>query len=440
MDTSEIVSTKMEQIALNAKRLSDVSFTSLSYHIDMVWLFEASKAVKRYVATGVDNVTAAEYEGNLEQNLKSLLERFKSGKYKAPPVKRVYIPKDAKGKELRPLGIPTYEDKVLQKAVARTLEPIYEQDFYDCSYGFRPNRSCHDALKAIWNGLMRMGGGWIIDLDIRKFFDTIQWEHLQEVIKLRVRDGVLIRVIGKWMNAGIMEEGNITYPEEGTPQGGVISPLLANIFLHEVMDKWLNETVFPLLKGKAFEVRYADDVVICFENKEDALRVLKVLPKRLKKYGLEMHQDKTKLVGFTKPKDGGKGYKQKNRPDTFDFLGFTHFWKKSRKGKPVIGRKTIRNRLTRALMRMNKWCKENRHEKLGLQHEKLCSKIRGHYNYYGVNGNYGMLSKYLLNVERIWKKWLARRDRKRKLNWEKMKRKILENFPLPRPYIKHSFV
>jgi group II intron reverse transcriptase/maturase len=233
------------------------------------------------------------------------------------------------------------------------LEPIYEQDFYDCSYGFRPDRSCHDALKAIWNGLMRMGGGWIIDLDIRKFFDTIKWEHLQEVIKLRVRDGVLIRTIGKWMNAGIMEEGNITYTEEGTPQGGVISPLLANIFLHEVMDKWLNETAFPLLKGKAFEVRYADDVVICFENKEDALRVLKVLPKRLKKYGLEMHPDKTKLVEFTKPKDGEKGYKQKNRPDTFDFLGFTHFWKKSRKGRPVIGKKTIRSRLTRALVRMN---------------------------------------------------------------------------------------
>jgi RNA-directed DNA polymerase len=224
MDTSEIVSTKMEQIAQNAKRLPDVSFTSLSYHIDMVWLYEACKAIKRYVATGVDNVTAEEYEMNLKQKLESLLERAKSGRYKAPPVKRVYIPKDGKKKELRPLGIPTYEDKVLQKAVAWMLEPIYEQDFYDCSYGFRPERSCHDALKAIWKGLMSMGGGWIIDLDIRKFFDTIQWKHLQEVLKLRVRDGVIIRLIGKWMNAGIMEEGNISYPDAGTPQGGVMTP------------------------------------------------------------------------------------------------------------------------------------------------------------------------------------------------------------------------
>jgi RNA-directed DNA polymerase len=228
MDTSEVVSTKMEQIALNAKRLPDVSFTSLSYHIDLMWLNESRKAVKADVATGVDKVTAAEYEEHLEQNLKTLMERFKSGRYKAPPVRRVYIPKDGKRKEMRSLGIPTYEDKVLQKAVAWVMEPIYEQDFYDCSYGFRPNRSCHDALRAIWKGLMNMRGGWIIDLDIRKFFDTIQWKHLQEVIRLRVRDGVIIRTIGKWMNAGIMEEGKISKPEAGTPQGGVISPLLVS--------------------------------------------------------------------------------------------------------------------------------------------------------------------------------------------------------------------
>jgi RNA-directed DNA polymerase len=439
MDTSEVVSTKMEQIALNAKRLPDVSFTSLSYHIDLMWLNESRKAVKADVATGVDKVTAAEYEEHLEQNLKTLMERFKSGRYKAPPVRRVYIPKDGKRKEMRSLGIPTYEDKVLQKAVAWVMEPIYEQDFYDCSYGFRPNRSCHDALRAIWKGLMNMRGGWIIDLDIRKFFDTIQWKHLQEVIRLRVRDGVIIRTIGKWMNAGIMEEGKISKPEAGTPQGGVISPLLANIFLHEVMDKWLHETVFPLLKGRVFEVRYADDVVICFENKEDALRVLKVLPKRLQKYGLEMHPDKTRLVEFKQPGYGGKNYKQKNRPDTFDFLGFTHFWKKSRKGRPAIGKKTIRSRLTRALRRMTEWCKENRHQKIELQHQILCSKLRGHYNYYGVNGNYGMLAKYLMNVERIWRKWLDRRERTRNLFWKKMK-KILGRYPLPKPYIMHPFV
>jgi len=294
MDTEDIVSTKMEQIALNAKRLPDVSFTSLSHHMDLIWLYEAFKNTKKYVAVGVDKVTAAEYKENLKGNLKLLLESAKSGRYKAPPVRRVYIPKDGK-KEMRPLGIPTFEDKVLQKAVVWMMEPIYEQDFYECSYGFRPNKSAHDALKTIWRGLMKMGGGWIIDLDIRKFFDTIQWKHLREVLKQRVQDGVIIRLIGKWMNAGIMEEGAIKYTEAGTPQGGVISPLLANIFLHVVMDKWMHEIVFPLLTGKAFEVRYADDVVLCFKNKEDALRVLKVLPKRLQKYGLEMHSEKNEI-------------------------------------------------------------------------------------------------------------------------------------------------
>ena len=204
------------------------------------------------------------------------------------------------------------------------------------------------------------------------------------------------------------------------------------------MDKWLHETVFPLLKGKAFEVRYADDVVICFENKEDAMRVLKVLPKRLQKYGLEMHPDKTKLVQFKKPGSGRKRYNQKSRPETFNFLGFTHYWKKSRKGNPVIGKKTISSRLSRALKRINEWCRHNRHTKLKHQQETLCSKLRGHYNYYGVTGNYKMISKFLMNVERIWKKWLARRDRKRKIIWEKMK-KILKMFPLTKPYIKHSF-
>jgi len=438
MDTEDIVSTKMEQIALNAKRLPDVSFTSLSHHMDLIWLYEAFKNTKKYVAVGVDKVTAAEYKENLKGNLKLLLESAKSGRYKAPPVRRVYIPKDGK-KEMRPLGIPTFEDKVLQKAVVWMMEPIYEQDFYECSYGFRPNKSAHDALKTIWRGLMKMGGGWIIDLDIRKFFDTIQWKHLREVLKQRVQDGVIIRLIGKWMNAGIMEEGAIKYTEAGTPQGGVISPLLANIFLHVVMDKWMHEIVFPLLTGKAFEVRYADDVVLCFKNKEDALRVLKVLPKRLQKYGLEMHSEKTKLVQFEMPKNGKRCYKQKERQETFDFLGFTHYWKRSRKGKAIIGRKTGSSRLSKALKKIKEWCKENRHKKLEEQHKIMCSKLRGHYNYYGINGNYRMLSTFLMEVERIWRKWLERRDRRRNLYWVKMK-KILRKYPLPRPYIMHSSV
>ncbi|MBN2353788.1 MAG: hypothetical protein JXD23_14540 [Spirochaetales bacterium] len=227
MNTEEYVSTKMEQIAINAKRLPEVSFTSLAHHIDLRWLYEACKATRKDGALGVDGQSAEEYAGHLRENLERLEDGFKSGRYKAPPVKRVCIPKDGK-KELRPLGLPTYGDKILQRAVKWVIEPIYEQDFYDCSYGFRPNRSAHGALEALEKGLMNMDGGWVIDLDIRKYFDTIQWSELAEVLKRRVSDGVIVRTIGKWMNAGIMEDGAVRYPGEGTPQGGAI------------WKKWLN--------------------------------------------------------------------------------------------------------------------------------------------------------------------------------------------------------
>jgi group II intron reverse transcriptase/maturase len=436
MNTEEYVSTKMEQIAVNAKRLPEVSFTSLAHHIDQRWLYDAYKNTRRDGALGVDEQSAEEYAENLEENLERLEGMFKTGRYKAPPVKRVYIPKDGKD-ELRPLGIPTFEDKVLQRAVKWVMEPIYEQDFYDCSYGFRPNRGAHDALRALWKGLMGMKGGWIIDLDIRKYFDTIQWNKLNEVLKRRVSDGVLIRTIGKWMNAGIMEEGAVWYPEEGTPQGGVISPLLSNIFLHYVLDEWLHETVFPRMKGKAFEIRYADDAVICFEREEDARRVLEVLPKRLEKHGLEMHPVKTRLVRFTKPANAEE-LKHGARPGTFNFLGFKHYWKKSRKGNLMIARKTERDRLSRALAKMADWCKEVMHRRIKEQHKELSRKLKGYYGYFGITGNYPSLSNYIRQVERIWMKWLNRRSRKRNLNWIKMGN-ILKLFPLPSPKIVHSY-
>lgn len=279
MNTDKTVSTKMQQIAFNAERMPQVSFTSLSYHVDMEWMYEAYKETRKDGAVGVDGQTAKEFAENLKRNLQTLLDLAKSGKYKAPPVRRAYIPKPGSEEE-RPLGIPTFSDKVLQMAIKWLIEPIYETEFYDCSYGFRPNRSQHLALKSLWKGLMDMKGGWIIDLDIRKYFDSIKWKCLCDIVKQRMRDGVLIRVIGKWMNAGIMEDGEIEFHDKGVPQGAVISPILSNIFLHEVMDKWFHEDVLPRLHGKAFEVRFADDVMLCFENKADALRVMEVLPKR----------------------------------------------------------------------------------------------------------------------------------------------------------------
>ena len=426
MDTLETVSTKMQQIAQNAERMPQVSFTSLSYHLDLKWMYEAYKETRKDGAVGVDGQTAEEFQEDLKGNLESLLELAKSGKYKAPPVRRAYIPKPGSKDERRPLGIPTFCDKVLQKAVTWLIEPIYETEFYDCSYAFRPNQSQHKALKSLWKGLMDMNGGWIIDLDIRKYFDSIRWSYLCDILKLRVRDGVLIRLIGKWMNAGIMEDGELAFHKKGVPQGAVISPLLSNVFLHEVMDKWFHEVVLPRLHGKAFEVRFADDVMLCFENKADALRVMEVLPKRLAKYGLELHPEKTKLVNFIKPQGNDGDYKRGNRPDTFTFLSFTHIWRRSRKGYPVIARKTNYARLTLALEVMNKWCRKNRHMKLSEQHATLCRKLVGHYV---------SINNYRHHVIHIWRKWLGRRSWQGKFTWQRMQDRVLNNYPLPKPRI-----
>jgi group II intron reverse transcriptase/maturase len=251
-------------------------------------------------ATGVDGQSAEDYAANLEGNLQSLLDRAKSGTYQAPPVRRVHIPKGS-GSETRPIGIPTFEDKVLQRAVAMVLEAVYEQDFLDCSYGFRPRRSAHRALEALQHQAVVMGGGWVIELDIRKFFDTIRHDHLREFLRHRVQDGVLLRLIGKWLNAGVLEDGCITRPEEGSPQGGVISPILANVYLHEVLDVWFDREVRPRLSGKAHVFRYADDAVLLFANEIDARRVLAVLPKRFGRYGLTLHPEKTRLLEFWGP-------------------------------------------------------------------------------------------------------------------------------------------
>jgi len=253
------VLTKQRRIAELTRIHPEVSFTSLAYHIDLEWMHEAYRRTRKDGAVGVDEQTADEYAQELGANLRSLLERAKSGSYKAPPVRRVYITKGSSKKEKRPIGVPTFEDKVLQRVVKMVLEPLYEQEFLDCSYGFRPNRSAHDALKALWKHLMEMGGGWIIDLDIRKFFDTMSHAHLREILKRRVRDGVLVRLIGKWLKAGVWEGESVSYPEQGTPQGGVISPMLSNIYLHEVLDKWFVEVVRPRMKGRAYLVRFADD-------------------------------------------------------------------------------------------------------------------------------------------------------------------------------------
>ena len=321
-------------------------------------------------------VTAVQYEAELEANLSSLLERFKSGRYRAPAVRRVHIPKPGT-KKTRPIGIPTLEDKVLQRAVLMVLEPVYEQDFLDCSYGFRPGRSAHQALEVLWGGLMRMGGGWIIDLDIESFFDDVDWSHLRGFLDQRVRDGVIRRAIGKWLNAGVMECGEVSHPNRGTPQGGVVSPLLSNLYLHEVLDVWFEHEVKPRLGGWAFEVRYADDAALVFEQEEDARRVLAVLAKRFAKYGLCLHPEKTRLVDFRSPPRAGGSGSQSER--SFMLLGFMHFWGRSRKGRWVVKRKTAKDRFSRALRAVGHWCRAHRHWCLREQQAALSRKLQGHY-------------------------------------------------------------
>ena len=435
----DIVSTRQQRIAELAQQSPGMGFTSLNHHLDVRWLYEAYLRTRSDGATGVDGQTCAAYSANLGDNLRLLLERAKSGTYRAPPVRRVYIPKGAGSSETRPIGIPTFEDKVLQRAVVMLLEPIYEQDFYPCSYGFRPGRSAHQALEDLWRQVMRTGGGWVLEVDIRRFFDTLDRSHLRALLRRRVRDGVLLRLIDKWLKAGVAEGGSLTYPEAGTPQGGVASPLLANIYLHYVLDEWFEQEVKPRLRGRAFLIRYADDFVVGFTHEGDARRVMEVLPKRFGKYGLTIHPDKTRLVPFRRPSGAsGRGAPESgNRPGTFDFLGFTHVWGKSRKGNAVVQRHTAASRFRRAIRTIAEWCRRHCHRSLAEQHETLSRKLRGHYAYYGITGNYRALVRLQRAVQRLWRRWLSRRSWAGRLTW-RLFRSLAERWPLPPPRVVHS--
>jgi RNA-directed DNA polymerase len=431
------ISTKLERIAKMAKSMPGAPLNTLAHHIDIAWLHEAHRRTRKDAAVGVDGQTAAEYETNLESNLHSLLDRAKSGEhYRAPPVRRVYIPK-GDGKKMRPIGIPSFEDKVLQRAVAMVLEAVYEQDFLDCSYAFRPGRSQHQALQAVWKSAMDMGGCWVLEVDIEDFFGSLDKTKLREILCQRIRDGVLVRLIGKWLNAGVMEEGCIYHPETGVPQGGVVSPILSNVYLHEVLDQWFAKEIRPRLKGRGHLMRFADDFVMTFEREEDARRMLEVLPKRFGKYGLRIHPTKTRLIRFYPPSlpSASQG-DESQRQRSFDLLGLTLYWGRSRKDTWVVRRKTMKARLQRTLRRITEWCRENRHMPVKEQSEALSRMLQGHYSYYGVTGNFRALQNLYERVKRIWHKWLGRRSN-RPLYWDRMAA-ILKVFPLARPRIVHS--
>lgn len=433
---SRIVSTRQSQIAELAKQSPTMSFTSLNRHLDLIWMREAYRKTRKDGAKGIDDQSAEDFAKDLEENLKLLLERAKSGVYFAPPVRRAYIPKGGSSNDLRPIGIPTFADKVLQRAIVMLLERIFENDFLECSYGFRPGRSQHEAISKLRSAIMEVKGGWVVNIDMAKFFDTLDKAHLRELLKHRINDGVIKRLIGKWLNAGVFENNQVHYPEYGSPQGGVVSPLVSNVYLHYVLDLWFEREVRPRLSRQAFMVRFADDVRIIFVDRRDAERFFEVLPKRFAKYGLQVNSSKTKLVEFNRP----SLYESANtrQPETFDFLGFTYYWAKSRKGKWVVKLKTANDRFWRGLKEIKSWCRENRHRSKQDQHRELGAKLRGHFGYYGVSNNSRALSAFKYKVLVIWRKWLSRRSQKG-LTWQQFL-DYLNCYPLPVCRIYHPAI
>jgi group II intron reverse transcriptase/maturase len=433
MDPANLL-TKRQWIVELARRKPGTVLFSLQHVIDFEWMREAYIRTRKDGATGIDGVTAAEYEANLEANLRDLLERIKSGRYKAPPVRRTYIPK-ADGSQ-RPLGIPTFEDKIAQRAITMVLEAIYEEDFLSCSYGFRPGRSAHQALRQLSGVITVRRQHWVLDVDVRKYFDTIPHSHLRAILDQRVTDGVIRRMIDKWLNAGVLEEGLLHFVTEGTPQGGVISPILSNIFLHHVLDRWFEDMVRPRLRGNATLVRYADDFVMTFETHHDAKRVLEVLGKRLGRFGLTLHPDKTRFIDFRPQRRDGTHPDCKEPP--FDFLGFTHTWGKSRNGKNVVRQRTAKSRFARALAAVKDWCRDNRHRPMREQCARLCAVLAGHYAYYGITGNSQRLQQYRQQVVKTWRKWLESCTRAKWLTWDRFNA-FLNRHPLPQARITHRY-
>lgn len=420
------VTTKLQRIAELAREDRTRVFTSVAHAIDLEWMQEAYRRTRKDGATGVDRLTAAEYAQELEANLSALATKIRDGSYRPPPVRRAHIPKP-NGKT-RPIGVPTFEDKIAQRAVAMLLEAIYEQDFSPDSYGFRPRRSAHDALKELQRRPTYWERCWVIEADIQSFFDTLDHAKLRSFLDRRVRDGVIRRLIDKWLRAGVLEDGRVTRPDDGTPQGGVISPLLANIYLHEVLDRWVADDVQPRLRGNSRCIRYADDFVLLFKREDDARRVMSVLGKRFERFGLKLHPEKTRILSFDSP---GLGTKRAQRERSFNFLGFTHYWASSRKGRWIVKQRTAKDRLSRSLKSVKERCKQMMHWRLADQHEALCRIMRGHFNYFGITGNGDSIRTFRHEAERIWGRSLARRNGRR-FAW-KRSAVTQARFLLPRP-------
>lgn len=425
--------TKLTKIAEVARTRPTEKFTSLAHLINEELLEICHSEAKGQKATGVDSVTKEEYGRNVEANLKDLVARLKRHGYHPQPVRRVYIPKPG-SKAKRPLGIPAYEDKLVQAALSKLLNAIYEADFLDCSYGFRPNRGTHDALKAI-NRIIEKGRvNYIVDVDIKGFFDHVDHQWLLKFVQHRIGDPNIYRLIYRFLRAGVMEEGKRYTTAEGTPQGGVVSPILANLYLHYVVDLWFEKVVRKSLQGEAYMVRYADDLVFCFQYENEAQNFYQALIERLAKFNLEIADDKTKIIPFGRFAEELSQKKEKGKPETFDFLGFTHYCGKSKEGKFRVKRKTSKKKYRGSLLKFKKWVKESRNMPMHDLWDKAKEKLRGYYQYYGITDNSKMISNYQYEAKRILFKWLNRRSQRKSFDWDKFKL-FLNKYPLPKPKI-----
>lgn len=425
--TSENMSPELRKVAERARREPRGKLLSLAHRIDVPSLERAYRRIRKDAAVGVDGITKEEYGRDLQPRLLDLHARLKSQRWRHQPIRRVNIPKEH-GKT-RPIGVSTIEDKIVQDALREVLEAVYEQDFMECSYGFRPGRSAHDALRTVNRVAFRGEVNWVLEADIVSFFDSLDRIQLKKMLRHRIADGSLLRLVGKCLHVGVLDGAEYSEPDQGTTQGSVISPLLGNVYLHYVLDLWFERVVKPRLRGKATLVRYADDFVIGFERRDDAERVMAVLPKRMGRYGLTLHADKTRLVPFSRPTGpGGRG------PASFDFLGFTLYWRRTRRGGWQMWCKTRRARLRRAIQAVDEYCRRHRHIPVKDQHAALTRRLRGHYNYFGVNGNGASLKNLVLATGRIWGLWLRRRSQKHRLTWERYKA-LLRRLPLPEPRI-----
>jgi RNA-directed DNA polymerase len=427
--TARTMSPGLLKVVERARRSPDAQFHSLAHLIDEEALHRAFQRLRKDAAVGVDGITKEQYGQELETRLQALVARLKAGQYRHQPIRRVHIPK-APGRT-RPIGISTIEDKLVQSAITEILEAIYEQDFLPCSFGFRPGRSAHDALRALRASIQNNEANWLLEADIESFFDSVDRAALSEMLWERVADGSLLRLIGKCLHVGVLDGAEYAEPDQGTAQGSILSPLLGNLYLHHALDRWFEAQVQPRLQGKAQLIRYADDFVITFEHQGDAERVFAVLPQRMARYGLKLNPEKTRLLPMHRPTGRGGGGSA-----TFDFLGFTVFWRRAHSGSNWrVGMTTRKARMHRAIKALQEFCRAHRHDSLAKQRAGLARRLEGHFNYFGMQGNFSAVARVLEAAKQAWFKWLNRRSQQSRLTWTRYNA-LLREFPLPRASIR----